>query len=1339
MSESVDYNWPAKDGDPGQAIITDGSGVLSFTAPSTSFTHNILSITHSDTATDTVSRGSLIYGNATPKWDELVKGAANTFLKSNGTDVAWASLLVSSPATLTGATIGWDSTLIDATTWSDGANASNIWTFDVSGTDHTMTAGSGIMTFSLDVQAKDLILTDWQSGSPTYTSLHDWMTVTQSAGLLSGGAITVNAADANKVDVALGTGFVKKTNAVLGETVFIDWGATEAISLTNNATNKIYVNYNTDTGAVTVAATTGALNYNTQFSIGKVYREDTVLHRVNGGTQVYNLAKRAHKRARELREWERASGLVISAPNDLKIAVSSGVVYAGLNRFETDVFDGIDTNDTDTFVYYYRDSPTGWKTQTAQTDINNVSYDDGSGTLGELNPNKYGVHWVYVDHDNHLYIQYGQGDYKLAEAQEALVPDAPAFLDDFAFIIGKIIIKKSDTSFTSIESAFETIFMPSVVFNHNDLGSLDTGDYQHLTQSEHDVWAAVTASAAELNVMDGIAGLATPSNGDTTHLSTADQIYDWVIGLSYITATLTQEEVEDYVGGMLDGTETLISVSYDDDVGNNIDFVVDNDLHKYSWTNVVDADITDTLTSSVCTGEAATVATITGLAPDTATSQAAQPNITSVGTLTSLGCGAITSSGMLTLDSAAALILLHDSGTDVGHYLMSSDTTESSGYGEFSIWRCTGGAAACTLGDNPPILWADNSLNTYITKNLQVGSAGPTAGDITAYGSLSCGAITATTANITTEASGYQVDGNIVISRHSEGHIWIGGAGNFTMSTLGGENVAVGKYAGSNLTSGYENLLFGSQAGLSLTEGYQNILLGNTSAPNLTTGHGCIIIGSALNASAAAAVDELNIGGVLTGVMTSASESLALPHDKQFYFGTGKDVSLQFDGEDLIVNSEEVTEADEVHFTNFTKYTFDNSLERGNTVIGDGTITDATGLSLAANVGVTGTLSVDGNTQLGNANTDLHGINTAVASGTMLNTAFNLTALGTTDIYEKWAFTHSGNCEDAQKYLYGHHFDLDYSGAVTDVGGASGIFMKGYFLDLDLTSDADVTNTGVAAAQSTHGMHIDLDSASDITGATAVVYYYGIETDVSFDGTYDGDGDLTLYGSKFKASNTAGADHAPDLMYACRFDVSGIADVSHGVFGYNSGSSGSAAYGGYFSTTATPVATGNYYGVYGKAENGDNATAYGGYFIGENADTNYGIYARGVEYAGYFSGPVETTGALTVGGAVIATPDEITAESGVGTAASVATLNTEVTTNGDSDLDNVTLANGTSGQVKHIYCVVEGNVDDTWKITPATMCGGTQITFAGVGEGCTLVYADNEGWVVTANNGGTID
>ncbi|KKL59202.1 hypothetical protein LCGC14_2217710, partial [marine sediment metagenome] len=47
--------------------------------------------THSDSVADGVTRGSIIYGNATPKWDELVVGGAGTVLSSDGTDVSWGT------------------------------------------------------------------------------------------------------------------------------------------------------------------------------------------------------------------------------------------------------------------------------------------------------------------------------------------------------------------------------------------------------------------------------------------------------------------------------------------------------------------------------------------------------------------------------------------------------------------------------------------------------------------------------------------------------------------------------------------------------------------------------------------------------------------------------------------------------------------------------------------------------------------------------------------------------------------------------------------------------------------------------------------------------------------------------------------------------------------------------------------------------------------------------------------------------------------------------------------------------------------------------------------------
>ena len=83
------YYDPAKDGWTA-AITPHLSGGLGTGAAST---NALLDGTnHTDTVAQGVTRGSLIYGNSTPKWDELILGAANRFLKSDGTDAAWGQV-----------------------------------------------------------------------------------------------------------------------------------------------------------------------------------------------------------------------------------------------------------------------------------------------------------------------------------------------------------------------------------------------------------------------------------------------------------------------------------------------------------------------------------------------------------------------------------------------------------------------------------------------------------------------------------------------------------------------------------------------------------------------------------------------------------------------------------------------------------------------------------------------------------------------------------------------------------------------------------------------------------------------------------------------------------------------------------------------------------------------------------------------------------------------------------------------------------------------------------------------------------------------------------------------
>jgi hypothetical protein len=55
--------------------------------------HNLLSATHPDTAIAAVQRGDIITGQgSTPKWTRLGKGTAGQILRSDGTDINWASL-----------------------------------------------------------------------------------------------------------------------------------------------------------------------------------------------------------------------------------------------------------------------------------------------------------------------------------------------------------------------------------------------------------------------------------------------------------------------------------------------------------------------------------------------------------------------------------------------------------------------------------------------------------------------------------------------------------------------------------------------------------------------------------------------------------------------------------------------------------------------------------------------------------------------------------------------------------------------------------------------------------------------------------------------------------------------------------------------------------------------------------------------------------------------------------------------------------------------------------------------------------------------------------------------
>ena len=79
-------------GDVGKVVAVSAANTYTLAAGAAPAAHDILSLSHGDTLAAAVSQGSLVYGNGTPKWAELVIGGAGTLLRSDGADVAWASL-----------------------------------------------------------------------------------------------------------------------------------------------------------------------------------------------------------------------------------------------------------------------------------------------------------------------------------------------------------------------------------------------------------------------------------------------------------------------------------------------------------------------------------------------------------------------------------------------------------------------------------------------------------------------------------------------------------------------------------------------------------------------------------------------------------------------------------------------------------------------------------------------------------------------------------------------------------------------------------------------------------------------------------------------------------------------------------------------------------------------------------------------------------------------------------------------------------------------------------------------------------------------------------------------
>jgi len=380
-----------------------------------------------------------------------------------------------------------------------GTSATELWSASKITTELSTKSDIGHGHLSSDI-------TMLNAGAPSFTNTQHVQDVFHSSGWTSGGLVTSNGN--GTVNVSAGEGFLRNANNRLSPLYFIAWPLTSNVSLTDNILNYIWVSYNGGTPSIVTSTT--ILNEYTNMPIARVYRsginltiDETAKHRVadHAGLMI--------KRMEDTMPFMRAvnGGAIISATGTRNFIVSQGTFWAGLTEVTTPAFNSSSTQ----FNYYYRNGSGGWNV-TLSNQINNTQYDNNSGVLQTLGNNRLSSHWIYLGRNGNVSVLHSQGEYStqsLAEASGSPTTLPPAMFQHS--LIGKIIIVKNATTFTSILSTFT-----------NALSTSSTQDASGVSYSNTTSGLSATTVQGAIDEIDGVVD----GKASTTHTHTASEIND---------------------------------------------------------------------------------------------------------------------------------------------------------------------------------------------------------------------------------------------------------------------------------------------------------------------------------------------------------------------------------------------------------------------------------------------------------------------------------------------------------------------------------------------------------------------------------------------------------------------------------------------------------------------------------------------------------------------------------------------------------------------------------------------------------------------------------------------
>ena len=268
-----------------------------------------------------------------------------------------------------------------------------------------------------------------------------------------------------------------------------------------------------------------------------------------------------------------------------------GTITAFVNSGELtlagDTFpDGNEAYNIDFWTYHYYDGDLGtpaWVEVHGATQISNSQYNDVDTGLVNFTANRYGVSWVFMEIDGqHFHVVYGQGDYKVNQAEEAGVPSSlPNIVTNYCALIAKIILQQGQTTMT-ITYPWTTVFTSSFATDHGSLGGLgDVADHDYAllhngTRALSGAWDMGSQNLTNVNIdsgtLDGTTITAPVLDGTVTNTGAAlvlpahqlggalDANSNDITGVGTLKTarlTLTSDQIEEHVTNGNAGTIAL--------------------------------------------------------------------------------------------------------------------------------------------------------------------------------------------------------------------------------------------------------------------------------------------------------------------------------------------------------------------------------------------------------------------------------------------------------------------------------------------------------------------------------------------------------------------------------------------------------------------------------------------------------------------------------------------------------------------------------------------------------------------------------------------------------------